>query len=406
MTATAVANPLPWAGQPNVTCTLTRRPDGMILGRCTVNMPAGGEPVVIEAKVSEKDVMRALMQRYAPKIQQAKASGMAHAGLFGFIKKIAKVAKKVARGKVIGKLVGGFKKVMSIPVLGPALGAMVPALGVSYLALKGAEKLGLSPFQARKLAKIKNPRVRAAIAKKLRGRLAMVNRRRWQNAQRRQGIQPQRRRGGWGRAMRGGRGRGSSSVQRALALLRRRGIIAGDAAVAGATVQLSNKLLRLANSGDRKARWRIAQIHRKAQAGDPNAIRGRRILIVCAKALKTGMPKRGLLNALTTSGADGGEFEGDYGASSPFYDISGDVELDSLLNEEDGSIAGDFYDIGAEQGDGDVFQGDYGASSPFYDISGAHTTAGALDPNSPMSLHNYYTIMGWGPSDEIGRAHV
>lgn len=49
-------NHLPWAGMPNVKCTITRANNGDVLGKCVIVPPGGGGPIVLTAQASEQRI--------------------------------------------------------------------------------------------------------------------------------------------------------------------------------------------------------------------------------------------------------------------------------------------------------------------------------------------------------------
>lgn len=307
----ASAGAVPWAGMPGVKCVFSRTADGTVTGKCIIDR-AGKQPIVIQAKGNEEVMAQQLMKRFGRDLQVAKAQG--HVGLWGFLKKIKKMAKKIVRGKVLGTLVKGFKGVMKIPILGPALGVAVPALGATYLALKGAEKLGISPWQARKMRKEKNPRKRAAYARKIRARSRLIGRSRWARARRlasgrsRYRRRPQRRRyygrpqqrySRYRRPQRRGWGRFSGD---------------GNAETAGLTIRHAKRLLAKARRGCPKAKHALRCVKGKAARGDAAAITAWKVLRACMRSggfvrgtmliSGTGAPEDDLENLVTAAGGD------------------------------------------------------------------------------------------------------
>lgn len=272
---------LPWAGMKNVKCSLEEK-GGVITGKCEIARE-GQEPIVLTASVPEGPVEKELLKRYAKDLNVATAQGSV--GLFGFLKKIAKMAKKIVRGKVLGTLVKGFKSVMKIPILGPALGVAVPFMGATYLAMKGAEKLGISPWQARRMRKEKNPRKRAAFARKIKARMRLINRSRWMAARRR--ARGGRYRGrGWGqrwarrprRSWRSYRARGYGRGYRPW------GRSAGEEAAEEA--QAGFGLLSRSRRGCSKAQSAIRCLNNRARHGNRKAILARKVLYACARVVK------------------------------------------------------------------------------------------------------------------------
>lgn len=360
----ANAGALPWAGMPGVKCVFSRTADGTVTGKIIIER-AGKQPIVIQAKGNEEVMAKQLMKRFGRDLQVAKAGG--HVGLFGFLKKIKKMAKKIVRGKILGTVVKGFKSVMKIPLLGPALGVAVPALGATYLALKGAEALGISPWQARKMRKEKDPRKRAAYARKIRARSRLIARARWARARRRaagrgyrrprysryqrpqrrgyysrQRYQPQRR-GYYGRPQRGGWGR-----------------LAGDggAETAGLSIMHAKRMLARAHRGCPKTKHALRCVKNKAARGDANAITAWKVLQACMRRSGlvrgsmlisgTGAPEDDLENLITAAGGDIDDLMAAAGVEDEesLFAVAGvDLELDhSPEDDEDedegGAVAG------------------------------------------------------------------
>ena len=370
---------LPWAGMPNVACKLTSHPNGDMIGELTIHQPQGGEPIVLRAKGNVKEAAQALLKRYAPQVKAAKASG--YVGLFGFLKKIYKGAQKLVRGKLVRKLVAGFGKiispvvrtaqgVMKMPLIGPALSTAFPPAAATFAALKGAQNLGLSPWQVRRMKKA--PRhIRRKLMRKLRKRAQWLQKVRWRQAQMKAlgrtagdaavaGQYP------------GEYGAGSphydiSGMDTEVFQADQYGLTGQQAAepgrvpsvVARSSLRLAKILIIRSKRGDRKARKLVGMLRAKARAGHPNAARGWRILQL---AYRDMILKR---RAKRGGEAVAGQYPGDYGASSPVYDISG---------QQPAAPA-------------------YGAGSPVYDISG--------QGQAPMSLHNYWTIGGQASPEDF-----
>lgn len=389
MNAHTTAGALPWAGMPgvDVKATMHRAPNGDVSGRLVIDRP-GHEQIVIEAKDNEDAIAKRLMTRYRNAMANAKSQGTV--GLFGFLKKIKKLAKKIVRGKVVGKLVKGFKSVMKMPIIGPALGVAVPFMGASYLALKGAETLGISPWQANKMRREKNPRKRRAYARKIKARMRLVNRARWRRAMRR-ARGPR----GWARRR---PTRGYRPVRRPMYRRPYRGgYMAGDGAVAGAATAGAMRLLHRARRGEQRALQLIRCVDAKARKGQRHAITARKVLKACATQLRakasgwgpSGSPSDDL-NALIV--ASGGEIE--------------DVMAAAGVHEPDELLAVAGVDLELEKAPGDDVDDDAQAAAiagggaldltaGYYDILGApaayQTTAG-YDPADPAAPN--YDIAG------------
>lgn len=381
---------LPWSGMPNVTCTLNRKEDGTVTGRLVIHLPQGGEPIVLQATANEREIEAFLKARYAKELAQHAKNGNAVAG-WKLFKNIARMAKKIVRSKVVTKLAGGFKKIMDTPILGPALGTMFPATALTYAALKGADALGITKAQAHKIRHLKNPRVRQAVANKLRARAKVLNRIRWARAQRQaSGRTPLLR-------------RPNAAEAQALAALRARGVIAGDAAVADAAVaglarnmtRYGRALLARARAGQPRARRLIAVLNAKAKAGNPDAIRGRRVLAEIAKELRVPYVagyepgSHGAGDVLSIAGnrpylAVGAAPEELSGAMSlhNYYNIIGadpnDMDMvREMLGQEAQPVAagwGPYPDSHTSfVSAGDALDQQYGGSYPVVSIQGEHT---------------------------------
>lgn len=66
---------LPWSGMPNVTCTLSRSPEGLITGRCTIRPSNGnGEPIVLQAQAHEKQLAALIRQATPMMLERAAQS--------------------------------------------------------------------------------------------------------------------------------------------------------------------------------------------------------------------------------------------------------------------------------------------------------------------------------------------
>jgi len=408
----ANAGALPWAGMPGVKCQFSRTPDGTVTGKCIIQR-AGKQPIVIQAKGNEELMAQQLLKRFGRDLQVAKRQG--HVGLFGFLKKIAKIAKKVVRGKVLGTVVKGFKSVMKIPILGPALGVAVPALGATYMALKGAEALGISPWQARKMRKEKNPRKRAAYARKIRARMQLVQRARWNRARRRAGgyrrsrpryrrrpqrggyysrqrfAQRGRGRGYYGRPQRGGRGWGRFAGEDM-----EQGAESGWGARRG--MRHAMRLLGRAQRGCPRSKHALRCVKSKAAKGDRGAMTAWKILQACMRggAVRgdsmmisgTGAPEDDLENLITAAGGDIEDIMEAAGVEDEesLLAVAGvDLELEHAPeddeDEAEGAVAGNTVTLVPDGMDLDSgyynIIGGYGDEWPSMDISGCAAPAAA-----------------------------
>lgn len=404
----ANAGALPWAGMPGVKCELTRTPDGTVTGKCIIQR-AGKEPIVISAKGNEDVMAQQLMKRFGRDLQVAKRQGSV--GLFGFLKKIKKIAKKVVRGKVLGTVVKGFKSVMKLPVIGPALGVAVPILGTSYLALKGAEALGISPWQARKMRKERNPRKRAAYARKIRARMQLVQRARWNRARRRAG--------GWGRRsyrrrpQRGGfysrqryaqRGRGRGYYgrppqHRGWGRFAGEGTEGAESGFARRGLRHAMRLLGRARRGCPKSTHAIRCVRGKAARGDREAITAWKILQACMRgrgAVRgdgmlisgTGAPEDDLENLITAAGGDIEDIMAAAGVEdeAALLAIAGvDLELEHAPEDDEdepdgGAVAGNVVSVVPDGMDLDA---------GYYNIIGGYDISGCAPP-APHAAAGYH----------------
>lgn len=302
---------LPWRGMPNVRATLERLKDGVLVGKLVIQLPQGGDPIVIVARANERQIRDAILQRSSSTLQQSASSG----ALGGFLKRVAGVAKNVARGKVVQHLSQGFSNVMRQPIAQQAMQNVMPQAAKTFAALKGAQALGFNPLQVARMQRLP-PAQQAQLAQIIKKRAGIVQQLRWNRAkQRAAGVSPDTLR----RAYLAGRAAcapgGASAGDAAVADLRAAKNGEVPDSVAKAATQMGKSLLTRSRQGDKRAQFTIRCIYQRAKNGEPNAVRGARILLACARELNGG-------------------------AASGYYEI------------------------------------------------------GAMDPQAPMSLANYYTIGG------------
>jgi len=402
----ANAGALPWAGMPGVKCQFSRTPDGTVTGKCIIER-AGKQPIVIQAKGNEELMAQQLLKRFGRDLQVAKAGG--HVGLFGFLKKIKKMAKKIVRGKILGTIVKGFKGVMKIPILGPALGVAVPALGATYLALKGAEKLGISPWQARKMRKEKDPRKRAAYARKIRARSRLIGRSRWARARRR--ASGRHRRPRYSRYQRPQRRRYYGRPQQRYSRYRRPqrrgwGRFSGEesAEAAGLTLRHAKRMLARAHRGCPKAKHALRCVKNKAARGDRAAMTAWKVLRACMQRggfvrgqmliSGTGAPEDDLENLIYAAGGDVEDLMEAAGVEDEeeLFAVAGvDLELDhSPEDDEDedegGAVAGNAVTT--------LVPGGLDIDAGYYNIVGGYEgewptmEVGCVTPPAAAGLHH------------------
>lgn len=403
----ANAGALPWAGMPGVKCQFSRTPDGTVTGKCIIQR-AGKQPIVIQAKGNEELMAQQLMKRFGRDLQVAKSQG--HVGLWGFLKKIKKMAKKIVRGKILGTIVKGFKGVMKIPILGPALGVAMPALGATYLALKGAEKLGISPWQARKMRKEKNPRKRAAYARKIKARARLIGRSRWARARRRAAgrsyRRPQRRGGYYSRSRFARRGRGRG--YRGRPQRRGWGRFAGDGndIAQNAITHANNLIVGLARK-DKNARRAVRCIFVRARMGNPAAMAARKVLLRCLRDTRrgkavsgdsmmisgTGAPEDDLENLITAAGGDIEdvmEAAGVEDEDSLFAVAGVDLELDHSPEDDEDEDEG-----GAVAGNMVVLPDALDLDSGYYNIIGGYDASMAISGcAAPIATDGAHIVTG------------